>query len=459
MNRWLGLLGLIASGLAGCQVNRSPSDPFMRTTVPPPATGQAVPPPADAYYTPAPAAGGVTVTPGAPSAPPTFVAPPPSAAPLSPSAPPATPAGPPAYYNAPPATAPPPAAMPPAGAPPAGTPPANRYQPPGGFSVPLGSSSPQSGSQDVQLASANMPTTAAENAAASSSTFGAPVSARFVTPADGASDAPAQTASTANGVNGTFTTAQDQGAVAQVSYNEPVAGDAAAAEPGAAQTASTAPEVIDPAVVGTPIAVPATAAAATLRIVGSATEGVASGDIPSSPQAAPAEPATTNDGQPVRLAVNQPVPEITDLPQSNASAPPKSYGPPRSRLVFNSPGTAASPAASLPPSAPAAGAGEAVAHSVQRPAAASQSYGIAGDYETLHGRLEYSQSSRQWKLRYIPIDGQTDQYGGSVVLSDSPALASLHAGDFVIASGRVASQSAPRSGYSPQYELDQIIPQ
>ena len=59
---------------------------------------------------------------------------------------------------------------------------------------------------------------------------------------------------------------------------------------------------------------------------------------------------------------------------------------------------------------------------------------MAPDYSSLKGRLEYSAARQQWKLRYIPIDiadGQVDQYGGSVVLSDVAELKQFHDGDFV----------------------------
>ncbi len=92
-----------------------------------------------------------------------------------------------------------------------------------------------------------------------------------------------------------------------------------------------------------------------------------------------------------------------------------------------------------------------------RPAAstAASDYAHSADYAALRGRLEYLQSSRQWKLRYIPIDGQTDQYGGSVVLADSPALAAFQPGDFVAVAGSLAVGGAV-SGYAPHYQLASI---
>ncbi len=86
---------------------------------------------------------------------------------------------------------------------------------------------------------------------------------------------------------------------------------------------------------------------------------------------------------------------------------------------------------------------------------ATADYAHAADYGTLRGRLEYSQTSRQWKLRYIPIDGQTDDFGGSVVLNDSPALASFQNGDLVAVQG-LLSGTGSTAGFSPRYTLTAI---
>ncbi len=91
-------------------------------------------------------------------------------------------------------------------------------------------------------------------------------------------------------------------------------------------------------------------------------------------------------------------------------------------------------------------------------ARASQPYAYDPSYGWLRGRLEYSASQRQWKLRYIPIDGATDQFGGSVVLADGAATQGLRAGDFVTAQGRVVGASAPGRGFSPRYEVASIQP-
>jgi hypothetical protein len=84
-------------------------------------------------------------------------------------------------------------------------------------------------------------------------------------------------------------------------------------------------------------------------------------------------------------------------------------------------------------------------------------YAHAPDYVTLRGRLEYSQSLHQWKLRYIPINGQTDAYGGSVVLSEIPDLKSYTPGDMVAVRGSLSADSKS-PGFSPRYEIHAIQP-
>ena len=56
-------------------------------------------------------------------------------------------------------------------------------------------------------------------------------------------------------------------------------------------------------------------------------------------------------------------------------------------------------------------------------------YGYDPSYHWLKGHLEYSPTNQRWKLRYIPITARIEQYGGSVMLEDSPALKDLHRGD------------------------------
>lgn len=91
------------------------------------------------------------------------------------------------------------------------------------------------------------------------------------------------------------------------------------------------------------------------------------------------------------------------------------------------------------------------------PSSGSATFGHDADYRWLRGKLEYSASARQWKLRYIPINGQTDQYGGSVVLDGQEHLAQLQPGQWVTAHGRVSAGRAGR-GFAPVYELNRLEP-
>jgi hypothetical protein len=128
---------------------------------------------------------------------------------------------------------------------------------------------------------------------------------------------------------------------------------------------------------------------------------------------------------------------------------------------------ALAPAATVTADAPSVATADAtqaadIESSSERPRVAKDGsgadYAFAPDYTSLSGRLEYSQSSRQWKLRYIPIDGQTDSYGGSVVLRGSPQLESFKPGDQVAVRGSLAAKSSAAASFSPLYQLDRIEP-
>lgn len=93
--------------------------------------------------------------------------------------------------------------------------------------------------------------------------------------------------------------------------------------------------------------------------------------------------------------------------------------------------------------------------SIRRGSSAGRSYyGHGPDFAWLEGKLEYSQIDRRWKLRYIPVDGETDAHGGSVVLLESPLLDGFQPGDFVAVQGALAGRST--SGFAPDYELTGI---
>jgi len=82
-------------------------------------------------------------------------------------------------------------------------------------------------------------------------------------------------------------------------------------------------------------------------------------------------------------------------------------------------------------------------------------YGHAADYSWVRGKLEHSQIDGRWKLRYIPIDGQTDEYGGSVVVSDPAVLSGCERGEHLELRGEVAGSGA-EDGFAPLYEVAEV---
>jgi hypothetical protein len=98
------------------------------------------------------------------------------------------------------------------------------------------------------------------------------------------------------------------------------------------------------------------------------------------------------------------------------------------------------------------------AESTESPSAAAlrNNYARGDNYETLRGRLEFSQVDRRWKLRYVPIDGQTDQYGGSVILSDPNVLRGCERGDFVEVRGKLGETNPKKEGFAPVYQVAEL---
>ena len=73
-------------------------------------------------------------------------------------------------------------------------------------------------------------------------------------------------------------------------------------------------------------------------------------------------------------------------------------------------------------------------------------YGYDPSYNSLRGQLEYSQV-KAVEAAYIPIDGSTDQYGGSVVLADSPQSSKIQTGRLCERAG-LAGGRRPVAGWS-----------
>ena len=87
-------------------------------------------------------------------------------------------------------------------------------------------------------------------------------------------------------------------------------------------------------------------------------------------------------------------------------------------------------------------------------------YGHAKDYTSLRGQLEYAASNRVWKIRYIPIHGQQDAYGGQFVLTDRSKLEAFQAGDYVTIEGAIVAANAAtdNTGSGPLYAPHRVAP-
>ncbi len=132
---------------------------------------------------------------------------------------------------------------------------------------------------------------------------------------------------------------------------------------------------------------------------------------------------------PVRHQLRRAIPEITDLPPHRGVA----------KIVTTE--TVASPEVTT------------VAFQAASPLVR---HGYDEGYQRLRGRLERSQATGQWKLRYIPIDGTTDDYGGSVSISNPDVLTQFDPGDFVTIEGRVIDDAQSSGSFAPSYRVDQI---
>ena len=78
-------------------------------------------------------------------------------------------------------------------------------------------------------------------------------------------------------------------------------------------------------------------------------------------------------------------------------------------------------------------------------------------YRWLRGRLEYSETARRWKLRYIPVEGRTDEYGGSIVVANPSRLSGYERGQFVEIEGRLGpAPQGDAEGYAPEFEISEI---
>ena len=217
-----------------------------------------------------------------------------------------------------------------------------------------------------------------------------------------------------------------------------------------ANVVATAATTAAPATTPAPAAAAAPAPAAApppapsiVRIVEPAKSSVAT----SAPVAAPASATPSSAASPAGAAMPASVSlaTVTSAPLAQMVARPTSAAAPAITDLPLASGAAASQSQS--PTAAAAP----VNLPAERPGA---SYGYDPDYKTLRGKLEYSATSRRWKLIYLPPDGAIDEYGGNAVLPDPSQLEGFEGGDFVTATGTFAPPTA--GGGSATFAIQRI---
>lgn len=406
---------ILATGaLVGCHSAQPAANPFIRTTVPPPGTGQgAVVVPGEQYY---PSGAPPAVPQGvAPVAPPPYVAP--------------------AVPVPPPGTGPPPVIIPPK----------DRYSPPGG-------------SYQYNQSSNDRPKAPVDPASSVGETPLVDHGAQPRQVAEGTSARDQALADEGDAVKQALLLADDSDLPVAASYHELVAKPpsplpAGEEEPQQSREAFAADARVEPPEpVALAVSEPRSDHAP--RIVARMDRGEETAAAEETSE--PAPPGDTvfrlSADAPEQVAmVGSPLPrEVARADDESSDAPPSTVTIPRNAEVAEATGAATSPRESRAGAPPpqVSGSGHA-----DRP-----DYAYARDYSSLRGRLEYVQSSRQWKLRYLPIDGPTDPYGGSMALPNSKALEAFKPGDLVAVRGSLAGRPSGTSSVSPLYELESIEP-
>ncbi|MCA9231102.1 MAG: hypothetical protein KDA57_10645 [Planctomycetales bacterium] len=70
----------------------------------------------------------------------------------------------------------------------------------------------------------------------------------------------------------------------------------------------------------------------------------------------------------------------------------------------------------------------------------AQRFGFDPQYHWLRGQLQYSQATSAWHLRYIPVQGGVDQFGGQLLIDNPHLLGGLQAGDYVQVQGQLLAR-------------------
>lgn len=189
---------------------------------------------------------------------------------------------------------------------------------------------------------------------------------------------------------------------------------------------------------------------------------------PYAPQPAPllpSAPAVSPQGVPFVPQNAAPTVAPPYAPPAGAPGAGTPYAPPVGGFQYRQ--SSIGPPAGEAPLAPIAAQPRAIEQaSFQSPAPAasadapaqsstSERYGHDATYQRLRGQLDYSAIDQSWRLRYIPLSGETDDYGGSVRLREHAALADRRPGEYVEITGHVES-AASGDGFAPWYRVTAV---
>ena len=83
-------------------------------------------------------------------------------------------------------------------------------------------------------------------------------------------------------------------------------------------------------------------------------------------------------------------------------------------------------------------------------------FGYDPDYQWLRGKLEYSESTDQWTLRYIPIQQSPDRFGGSVLIANPIVLGGVRSGEHVQLRGKLQPRGNSGQAFSPVYTVSVV---
>ena len=88
--------------------------------------------------------------------------------------------------------------------------------------------------------------------------------------------------------------------------------------------------------------------------------------------------------------------------------------------------------------------------------AGSGSFGYDSQYRWLKGKLEVFSVHSNLAAAYIPPDGATDNYGGSVVIADASKVSGFQPGDSVYVDGTPGPTAAGQGSFAPLYNVNRI---